>query len=169
MSDFANRVRKLQAAATSGTLEKDLGLGRYVLTGWLGDTNPNEPRVKMETIEVTAKGLTQAKQKYMKNFKNQLPKEALNLETGLVVILVESADAARTFPADTPPSTGVVKFWKPEGTGFIVCDGVDYFVHHSEISCDEDMFPSLQAGQTVNFIPSTRKDQAIACSVVPAE
>lgn len=178
VSDFAYRVRSLSTASRNNTLKKSLGIGDFRLTGWLGGVNDDgtpAPRVKMETLDVEAKGLPNAIKKYLSQFKNQgLPPEAYDSETGLVIIRVESREAARTFPADTPSITGKVKFWKDvEGTGYVTCEGVDYFVHHNEIVEDSEVFKTLSAGQTVHFIPSTRKskgeDKPIACSVTTEE
>jgi len=173
MTDLNSRMRALSQAANRGELSKQLGIGKYTLTGWLGGVDENgkpEPRVRMGTSEVRAKGLGHAQQVYMRQFKNRLPPEALDLNTGLVIIRTASTEDPRTFPADTPVSQGVVKFWKDsDGTGFITANGHDYFVHHSELLCDEEVFPSLQNGQAVRFIPSERKGQAIACSVVADE
>ena len=169
------RIRKLNTAVANGALKKELGLGDYTLTGWLGDTDKSVPRVRMPTIQVSAKGLAHAKAQYERQFKNSLPKEIFDPNTGLVVIRVASNDAPRTFPADTPPTAGVVKFWKEnDGTGFIVADGHDYFVHHSEVvTDDEEIFPNLAAGMKVNFIPAVRKsngkEQPVACNVCAAE
>lgn len=177
-SDFASRVRSLATASRNGTLKKDLGIGDFRLTGWLGGVNDdgtNAPRVKMETYDVESKGLPNAIKKYMSQFKNQgLPDEAFDSDTGLVIIRVESRETPRSFPADTPSLTGKVKFWKDiEGTGYITVDGVDYFVHHNEIVGDAEVFKTLASGQTVHFIPSTRKskgeDKPIACSVTTEE
>lgn len=178
VSDFASRVRSLSTMSRNNTLKKSLGIGDFRLTGWLGGVNEDgtpAPRVKMETLDVEAKGLPNAIKKYLSQFKNQgLPAEAYDSETGLVIIRVESRENARTFPADTPSITGKVKFWKEvEGTGYVTCEGVDYFVHHNEILGDSEVFKTLHAGQTVHFIPSTRVskgvDKPIACSVTTEE
>ena len=173
-SDFASRVRSLSTMSRNNTLKKSLGIGDFRLTGWLGGVNDDgstAPRIKMETIDVEAKGLPNAIKKYLSQFKNQgLPDEAFDSETGLVVIRVESREVPRTFPADTPSLTGKVKFWKDvEGTGYVTADGVDYFVHHNEIVGDAEVFKTLKSGQVVHFIASTRKskgeDKPIACAV----
>ena len=178
VSTFASRVRSLSAMSRNSTLKKALGIGDFRLTGWLGGVNDDgspAPRVKMETIDVESKGLPNAIKKYLSQFKNQgLPVEAFDSETGLVIIRVESRETPRTFPADTPSITGKVKFWKDlEGTGYITCEGVDYFVHHNEIVGDSEVFKTLSHGQTVHFIPSTRvskgEDKPIACSVTTEE
>lgn len=171
MIDLASRMRKLSSAAVNGTLAKELGIGRYILTGWLGDTDPKQPRVRMETMEVRAKNVHQAKAQYLRQFKNQLPADVLNPDMGLIVLRVASVEESRQFPADTVPTPGIVKFFKEnEGTGFITADGVDYFVHHSEIiTGDEEIFPVLYANQQVSFIPATRNGKNIACSVSVAE
>lgn len=175
VSDFASRVRSLATASRNNTLKKSLGIGDFRLTGWLGGVNDDgtpAPRVKMETMDVEAKGLPNAIKKYMAQFKNQgLPTEAYQSDTGLVIVRVESKETPRTFPEGTPLITGKVKFWKDiEGTGYITADGVDYFVHHNEIIGDEEVFKTLQSGQVVHFVPSTRmskgEDKPIACNVV---
>jgi cold shock CspA family protein len=177
-ADFASRVRTLATASRNNTLKKSLGIGDFRLTGWLGgvdDAGNTAPRIRMETIDVEAKGLPNAIKKYMSQFKNQgLPDEAFDSETGLVIIRVESREQPRAFPADTPSITGKVKFWKElEGTGYVTADGVDYFVHHNEIVGDAEVFKTLKAGQMVHFIPSTRKskgeDKPIACAVTTEE
>ena len=172
--DFASRVRSLSTMSRNNTLKKTLGIGDFRLTGWLGGVNDDgspAPRVKMETIDVEAKGLPNAIKKYMAQFKNQgLPPEAYDSETGLVIIRVESREAPRSFPEGTPMIQGKVKFWKDvEGTGYVTADGVDFFVHHNEIVGDVEVFKTLQQGQVVHFVPSTRKskgeDKPIACNV----
>ena len=175
-NDFANRVRSLKQRSVSGQLAKDLKLGNYTLTGWLGGVNDDgtpAPRICMGTLkDIQTKGLPNAQQKYLSQFKNQgLPPEAFNMESGLVIIRVESNEPPRTFPADTPAIEGKVKYFRErEGTGHVVGpDGTEYFVHHSEILCDAEVFPNLRQGETVRFIPSDRNGQAIACSVAPAE
>ena len=170
MSDLNARIRTLSTASANKTLLKDLGIGKFLLTGWLGGVDENgkvAPRIRMETIEVSAKGLAHAKSKYMRQFKNSgLPEEALDLNTGIMLIRVDSAEDARTFPPDVPVLTGTVKFFKEqEGTGYITCDGVDYFVHHAEIIADQDVFPMLYSGQKVSFISADRKGRNTACSV----
>lgn len=173
MSDINTRMRSLQQAAQNGTLAKSLGIGKYVITGWLGgvaeDGTP-EPRVRMETMEIRAKGLTAAKALYLRQYKNRLPADALDLNTGLVILRTSSTEAPRQFPEGTPMMQGNIKFWRDaEGTGFVTADGHDYFVHHSEVVCDEDVFPTFTAGQVVQFVPATRKEQPIACSVTVVE
>lgn len=177
-SEFASRVRSLSVQSRNNTLKKTLGIGNFILTGWLGGTNEDgsvAPRIKMDTIDVEAKGLPNAIKKYMSQFKNQgLPDEAYQSDTGLVIVRVESKEAPRTFPADTPAITGKVKFWKDvEGTGYITADGVDYFVHHNEIAGDSEVFKTLQQNQVVQFIPATRVskgvEKPIACCVVSEE
>lgn len=178
VSAFASRVRSLATMSNNNTLKKALGLGDFRLTGWLGGVNDDgtaAPRIKMETIDVEAKGLPNAIKKYMSQFKNQgLPDEAYDSETGLVIIRVESRETPRSFPADIPSITGKIKFWKDiEGTGYITADGVDYFVHHNECLGDAEVFKTFKAGQGVHFIPSTRvskgENKPIACSVVAEE
>ncbi len=178
VSDFASRVRSLATQSRNNTLKKSLGIGDFRLTGWLGGTDDEgsaAPRIRMETIDVEAKGLPNAIKKYMSQFKNQgLPPEAYESDTGLVIIRVESREEPRTFPADTPSISGKVKFWKEvEGTGYITADGTDYFVHHNEIVGDGEVFKTLKSGQSVQFIPSTRRskgeDKPIACSVTTEE
>ena len=177
-SVFASRVRSLATASRNNTLKKALGIGDFRLTGWLGGVNDDgtiAPRIRMETMDVEAKGLPNALKKYMSQFKNQgLPDEAYNSDTGLVIIRVESKEQPRSFPSDVPPTVGKVKFWKDlEGSGYITADGVDYFVHHNEIVGDEEVFKTLHSGQTVQFIPSTRmskgEEKPIACSVTTEE
>jgi cold shock CspA family protein len=170
-SELDARIRRLNTSSANGTLKKELGLGDYVLTGWLGDIDKSVPRVKMATMQVSAKGLAHAKAQFARQFKNQLPKDVFDPNTGLVIIRVQSAEPPRAFPADTVPVLGVVKFWKEvEGTGFITADGKDYFVHHSEVvTGDEEVFPNLQAGMKVNFIPDMRDNRPIACNVCGAE
>lgn len=167
MDSFINaRMRKLQSAAANGDLAKQLGLGTFHLTGWLGDVDPNEPRIRLDSMVVKAKNLHIAQQQYLRQFKSKLPADALNLDTGLIIIRVGSQEPARTFPADTPSITGKVKFWSDaKGTGFVTVEGKDYFIHHSEILCDDEVFPTLTAGQEVAFIPATYKDKPVACSV----
>lgn len=168
-NDFASRVRALKTASVNGTLAKELGLGTYVLTGWLGgkENGKDLPRIRMETIQVQARGLTNAKKKYLSQFKNQLPSEARELDSGLVIIRVRSNDERRTFPADTPAVDGIVKYFNDDnGMGAVVAGGVEYFVHHGEIVVDdEDIFPTLKAGETVRFIPAEREGKPVACSV----
>lgn len=169
MSDLNSRIRSLSSASAAGTLKKSLGIGNYTLTGWLGGVTEEgkpEPRVRMETMGLSAKNLKNAKAQYLRQYKNQLPPEAFDEATGLVIIRVESNEEQRKFPAGTPVLTGTVKFFKEqEGFGYVTVDGTDYFIHHNEIVCDDDVFPMVHGGQTVSFIPAERNGQATACSV----
>lgn len=170
MSDMQTRIRSLATASANGTLLKSLGIGKYILTGWLGGVDEEgkpAPRVRMEQMKVGAKGLAHAKSQYMRQFKNSgLPAEALDLSTGIMIIRVDSSEDARSFAAEVPSVVGVVKFFKEqEGTGYITVDGVDYFVHHAEILCDKEEFPMLSSGQKVSFIPADRNGRNTACSV----
>lgn len=171
MSDVHARIRSLATASANGTLLKSLGIGKFLLTGWLGGvdeaTGKPAPRVRMEQMEVGAKGLAHAKSQYMRQFKNSgLPAEALDLSTGIMVIRVDSAEPVRAFPADVPSVIGTVKFFKEqEGTGYITVGDTDYFVHHAEILGDAEVFPMLYSGQKVSFISSERNGRAVACSV----
>lgn len=167
MDSFVNaRMRKLSSAAANGDLAKQLGLGTFHLTGWLGDTDPNEPRIRLDSMVVKAKNVHVAQQQYLRQFKSKLPADALNLETGLIIIRVGSQEPVRTFAADTPSVKGKVKFWSDsKGIGFVQVDGTDYFIHHSEIICDDEVFPTLTAGQEVSFIPAEHKGRPVACSV----
>lgn len=170
MSELDARIRRLNTFTTS-EIKSKLGLGDYKLTGWLGDVDKSLPRVRMETMVVSAKGLAHAKAQYARQYKSKLGKDMFDPITNLVVIRCASNEEPRSFPADTPPSAGVVKFWKEvEGTGYITCDGVDYFVHHNEVVTDDaDVFPNLVAGMKVNFIPALRNERPIACNVCGAE